>query len=562
MGCGTVSKIENSHQLQTYSKTESEVRKKNDIIDVEDVENIGNGQISTDVEVLKMVDSMLKTAATDQRKLAALIMKADYTYKQGCKLLNESNLDYFKAFRQTLDNYEKAYTLNEQSMVAIVGITKCLMHLCQYQKALDFLNNQKNSPELIKFSEFWKLKGICLRKISKIWKYQNGSNFNKNFKNLEKAIACLKTSLSLKPSDEQAKKELKFAKNLISLQTTHGNNLKKFLSDASEQKVSYANAVTKSPNNSGKELYKILSIDGGVVFGILPSLVLLEIEKRSNRYLTDLFDMFAGTSTGAVLAAGLTQPLGDGSTLPLYNVADLIKTQLEDADTLLANSGNFTRFFSSQKYSSENLKNVYSKLFKDVLISQSLKDLIIPAVNCQKPLHTVYFNSYDSRKNPDIDIRVFDAVMASSSAPSFFPAYKIKNRGVFIDGAITTRSPSKHAYDEVIERFGKDKSNVFLLSMGTGVLATDLYPEYDNASQSFLPWSTSKPILKIMDQVNYADKYLTSELGSRYKRFEVYLENDMPIDEAIYVTDLLDIGTEYVEENSDEINRIVEILLT
>ncbi len=51
--------------------------------------------------------------------------------------------------------------------------------------------------------------------------------------------------------------------------------------------------------------YSILALDGGGIRGIIPCMVLNEIEKRSQRPIAESFDLVAGTSTGGILAAGL-----------------------------------------------------------------------------------------------------------------------------------------------------------------------------------------------------------------------------------------------------------------
>ena len=53
---------------------------------------------------------------------------------------------------------------------------------------------------------------------------------------------------------------------------------------------------------------KVLAIDGGGVRGIIPAMVLAEVENRTQKHIADLFDLFAGTSTGAILALGLLKP--------------------------------------------------------------------------------------------------------------------------------------------------------------------------------------------------------------------------------------------------------------
>ena len=53
---------------------------------------------------------------------------------------------------------------------------------------------------------------------------------------------------------------------------------------------------------------RVLAIDGGGIRGLIPALVLAEIESRSGRPVAEFFDLVAGTSTGAIIACALTQP--------------------------------------------------------------------------------------------------------------------------------------------------------------------------------------------------------------------------------------------------------------
>src|SRR5207244_13387139 len=71
------------------------------------------------------------------------------------------------------------------------------------------------------------------------------------------------------------------------------------------------------------DLVKVLSIDGGGIRGILPAMVLSEIEKRTGRRVSALFDLVAGTSTGGILALALTRP--SESRTPAYTAAALAK---------------------------------------------------------------------------------------------------------------------------------------------------------------------------------------------------------------------------------------------
>ncbi|HEY3086686.1 MAG TPA: patatin-like phospholipase family protein [Jatrophihabitantaceae bacterium] len=53
------------------------------------------------------------------------------------------------------------------------------------------------------------------------------------------------------------------------------------------------------------KLVRVLSIDGGGMRGIIPAMILAEIERRTKRPIAKLFDLITGTSTGGIIALGL-----------------------------------------------------------------------------------------------------------------------------------------------------------------------------------------------------------------------------------------------------------------
>ena len=68
---------------------------------------------------------------------------------------------------------------------------------------------------------------------------------------------------------------------------------------------------------------KILSIDSGGVRGIIPALILAEIEARTSQPVSELFDFFVGTSTGGMRVLGLNCPAPSGGGKPLSSAAQV-----------------------------------------------------------------------------------------------------------------------------------------------------------------------------------------------------------------------------------------------
>ena len=106
---------------------------------------------------------------------------------------------------------------------------------------------------------------------------------------------------------------------------------------------------------------RILSIDGGGIRGIIPAMILAEIERRTHRRIADLFHLIAGTSTGGILALGLTVPDMDnergrnGRRTPKYRALDLVKLYERDGEAIFPSSwqkvwsigGLFDQFYPS-----------------------------------------------------------------------------------------------------------------------------------------------------------------------------------------------------------------------
>src|SRR5262245_59765524 len=66
-------------------------------------------------------------------------------------------------------------------------------------------------------------------------------------------------------------------------------------------------------NPDGKKV--ILSIDGGGMRGTIPIAMLAQLEEMTGRTCQQMFDLVVGTSTGAIIAAGITLGMTAGEML-------------------------------------------------------------------------------------------------------------------------------------------------------------------------------------------------------------------------------------------------------
>src|SRR5437899_5464947 len=80
----------------------------------------------------------------------------------------------------------------------------------------------------------------------------------------------------------------------------------------------------------------VLSVDGGGIRGVIPAMVLANLEERTGRPTAELFDLIAGTSTGGIIALALTVPGKDGR--PRWTANDLVDLYLTEGPRIFHHS--------------------------------------------------------------------------------------------------------------------------------------------------------------------------------------------------------------------------------
>lgn len=220
--------------------------------------------------------------------------------------------------------------------------------------------------------------------------------------------------------------------------------------------------------------FSVLSIDGGGIRGIIPALVLQEIEQRTGRRIADLFDLIAGTSTGGILGLGLTAP--DSENTPRYEAADLVELYDERGSDIFQKSGwSLIETVASAcdvKYEAEPIEGILKDRFDDISLSEALTPVLVPAYEIEQR-RPYFFKSHKATEDEKRDIQMWKAARATSAAPTYFEPFKINIDGpleylALIDGGVYANNPASCALVEATAHFSVDPSDVFMLSLGTG----------------------------------------------------------------------------------------------
>jgi patatin-like phospholipase/acyl hydrolase len=187
---------------------------------------------------------------------------------------------------------------------------------------------------------------------------------------------------------------------------------------------------------------KLLAIDGGGIRGVLALEILAEIEcqlgqRRPQFRLAHYFDYIAGTSTGGIIAAGLSIGMSVSEILQFYEQAG---AQMFEKATLLKR----LHFKFDDEPLARKLKAVFGA--DTTLGSNRLQTLLMlvlrNATTDPWPVSNNPHAKYNDTARPDCNLRLplWQLVRASTAAPTYFPPEVInvgKQEFVFVDGGVT-----------------------------------------------------------------------------------------------------------------------------
>jgi uncharacterized protein len=200
---------------------------------------------------------------------------------------------------------------------------------------------------------------------------------------------------------------------------------------------------------------RILSLDGGGIRGIFSLEVLLRIEtllrehyKAPKLILADHFDFIAGTSTGAIIATGLSWGM---------TVAEVLEFYVSHSTTMFQPVPWYRPFrrFLVSRYEAKPLSDLLRRTLSEdeegkvpaLLDSKRLKTLLLLVMRNHTtgsawPVTNNPLAMYNDANLPDCNLKIplWKLVRASAAAPVFFDPEEImlgSQRHVFVDGAIT-----------------------------------------------------------------------------------------------------------------------------
>ena len=367
--------------------------------------------------------------------------------------------------------------------------------------------------------------------------------------------------------------------------------------------------------------------------GLIPAYIMSKIEERTGYRMAEMVDIFAGPSTGAILNAAITRRHPNNPKKLLYKARHLVRFYERDGHKIFP-ADHFREFrgilhdfnnrtlkisqlksiFKHGHYDPQNLGESLKALYGDTKLGDSYSSLIIPAYNIDseqlqvteeidedddtpartqnnfmdKGGHAVWLKNIrtedrlNTAHNNIPDVSLYDAVMASTAAPTYFPCHHFsayfdtmnKTRHYSaIDGGIFD-NPCISYLGAIRRHIPKDHKLVMIL-LGTG---------HTNQSVTKDDWNRYGA-LGIVDPVNelpliniffHASESALMETFEEEMGGHIYLFNksmieneDVPgapskqIDDASpeNLQNLKDFAQDIIDENAAEFDKVCDLLI-
>ena len=277
------------------------------------------------------------------------------------------------------------------------------------------------------------------------------------------------------------------------------------------------------PQTTGNPPRRVLSIDGGGIRGIIPAMVVAHIERKMGKPAHELFDLMVGTSTGGILALGLSRP---GASRPAQFSARWVVKLYEEQGANIFEYSLWRKLRTvggilDEAYSHEVLEGILGKYFAGATLGDCKTPTMVTSYDIQNR-RTVFLKSWYADHQL---VRCCDAARATSAAPTYFEPKPLDTgdvASVLIDGGIFMNSPSVSAYAEARKLFPDEP--IAVLSLGTGELTRPI------AFGEARTWGSALWVMSLLDCMfdgvsKAADHQMQLFLGERYQRLQTSLES-------------------------------------
>jgi patatin-like phospholipase/acyl hydrolase len=262
----------------------------------------------------------------------------------------------------------------------------------------------------------------------------------------------------------------------------------------------------------------LLSIDGGGVKCISTIQLLFCIEHILGHTIYDTFDMFAGTSSGALIVSSIAyKKMSSEQVRQVFSYENMKK--------LFEKSLNPLKYIWLRPlYTGTGKRNLIKSFANDMNIKDTEKKCLITGYSATDKI-PLFFKSYENHHNSTL----LDALDISTAVPGYFPPVKSEEGPAEsfygIDGGMFAMNPTDCMYVDFIKLLSRletsEKDSIRILSIG---YKDSSVPTIKNPSVwGKIQWLIKGDVIDILSSANpnivdYRMNVLTNSFGHKYLR--------------------------------------------
>ncbi len=297
-----------------------------------------------------------------------------------------------------------------------------------------------------------------------------------------------------------------------------------------------------------------IAVDGGGIRGVIVTRALAMLEKELGQISRDTFRLVAGTSTGAIISAGIAAGMSAQRMFDLYASMG----QVVFKKTLRSMLFPLTRYRYDPQPLGKALKEaIGTRTMSDFWNGYPRTDVVITTFDLLTN-HTRFIKPWkeEYKRWP-----VVKAVMASSAVPTYFPL--IDNR--YADGGVGAYSnPCYLAAYEARFILNWAPEETTLISLGTG---RGPYKYIPAQASHFYAWQWLGPVLGAFLQSADDQQVLLVKTffeSMDFRRFQVDLQQDIEMDDPTKMAQLIaygdELGNKLLNDVTDPAQDVIPLL--
>jgi patatin-like phospholipase/acyl hydrolase len=231
--------------------------------------------------------------------------------------------------------------------------------------------------------------------------------------------------------------------------------------------------------------FKLLTCDGGGIRGYLSSRLIQELDMATGGKLLANVQGFAGTSTGGLISIALATGM---------KIADLVNIYKTEAATIFDKNGWTTEADRQAqlrtaladaavggpgKFGTAYTAKGLNKVFAPIVGTKTLDDVApLLAINTAQLWDTDLATPRwmpRTLNNRGVDrvpgsVKLLDAALSTSAAPTYFPPHEIAGMGYFADGGTFANNPVANGIEVVLSSgAAASQTDIQVVSIGTGL---------------------------------------------------------------------------------------------